>query len=216
LVIKGGNVVNVHTRELLENVDVAVRFGRIALVGDASPCMGLDTLVYEAEGKYVVPGLLDPHVHIESSMVTVTEFAKIVLPHGTTTVFIDPHEIGNVFGLDGVRLMAEESRNLPLKVYITYPFCVEGMTAGRGFISLALVILATWSPLRAILCALLFGGVETLQFRLPLLGVAAQLPQFLLMLPYIVTIITLTLLSLESVRKRVGAPAALGIPYTRE
>jgi adenine deaminase len=124
LVIKGGNVVNVHTRELLENVDVAVRFGRIALVGDASPCMGPDTLVYEAEGKYVVPGLLDPHVHIESSMVTVTEFAKIVLPHGTTTVFIDPHEIGNVFGLDGVRLMAEESRNLPLKVYITYPSCV--------------------------------------------------------------------------------------------
>ena len=102
-------------------------------------------------------------------------------------------------------------------LFIGYqPFWVEGMTAGRGFISLALVILATWSPLRAILGALLFGGVETLQFRLPLLGVAAQLPQFLLMLPYIVTIITLTLLSLESVRKRVGAPAALGIPYTRE
>lgn len=95
-------------------------------------------------------------------------------------------------------------------------FWVEGMTQGRGFIALALVILATWSPLRAILGAYLFGGVETLQFRLQVMGVAAQLPQFLLMLPYIVTIITLTLLSLESVRKRVGVPASLGVPYTRE
>ncbi|MEM2057974.1 MAG: ABC transporter permease [Thermoproteota archaeon] len=95
-------------------------------------------------------------------------------------------------------------------------FWVEGMTQGRGFISLALVILATWSPLRAILGAYLFGGVETLQFRLQVMGVAAQLPQFLLMLPYIVTIIALTLLSVESVRKRIGVPAALGIPYSRE
>ncbi|MEM4185835.1 MAG: amidohydrolase family protein [Candidatus Caldarchaeum sp.] len=116
LVVKGGNVVNVHTRELLENVDVVVKLGRIALVGDSSPCIGPDTVVYDAEGKYVVPGLLDPHVHIESSMISVTEFARIVLPHGTTAVFIDPHEIGNVFGLDGVKLMIEESRNLPLKV----------------------------------------------------------------------------------------------------
>ncbi|MEM4288157.1 MAG: ABC transporter permease [Candidatus Caldarchaeum sp.] len=95
-------------------------------------------------------------------------------------------------------------------------FWVEGMTQGRGFISLALVILATWSPLRAVLGAYLFGGVETLQFRLQVMGVAAQLPQFLLMLPYIVTIVTLTLLSIESVRKRIGVPAALGVPYSRE
>jgi len=102
-------------------------------------------------------------------------------------------------------------------LFIGYqPFWVEGMTNGRGFIALALVILATWNPLRAVLAAYLFGGVETLQFRLQLLGVAAQIPQFLLMLPYIVTIVTLTLLSLESVRKRIGVPAALGIPYSRE
>lgn len=102
-------------------------------------------------------------------------------------------------------------------LFIGYqPFWVEGMTQGRGFISLALVILATWNPLRAVLGAYLFGGVEALQFRLQVLGVAAQLPYFLLMLPYAVTIITLTLLSLESVRKRVGVPAALGIPYSRE
>ncbi|BAJ51558.1 simple sugar ABC transporter permease [Candidatus Caldarchaeum subterraneum] len=102
-------------------------------------------------------------------------------------------------------------------LFIGYqPFWVEGMTQGRGFIALALVILATWNPLRAILGAYLFGGVEALQFRLQLVGVAAQLPYFLLMLPYIVTIVTLTLLSAESVRKRIGVPAALGVPYSRE
>ena len=95
-------------------------------------------------------------------------------------------------------------------------FWIEGMTQGRGFIALALVILATWNPLRAILGAYLFGGVEALQFRLQVLGVAAQLPEFLRMLPYIVTIATLVLLSLESVRKRIGVPASLGKPYSRE
>ncbi|MDW8359950.1 MAG: adenine deaminase [Candidatus Caldarchaeum sp.] len=137
LVLRGGNVVNVHTRELVENVDVAVRFDRIALVGDASPCIGSNTFVYNAEGMYVVPGLIDPHVHIESAMVGVTEFARIVLPHGTTTVFTDPHEIGNVFGLEGVKLMIEESRNLPLKVFITFPSCVP---AAPGFETTGAVI----------------------------------------------------------------------------
>ncbi len=102
-------------------------------------------------------------------------------------------------------------------LFIGYqPFWQEGMTQGRGFISLALVILATWSPLRAILGAYLFGGVEVLQFRLQLLGVGAQTPQFLLMLPYLVTIVTLTLLSFEGVKKRIGVPAALATPYSRE
>ncbi|MEM3102809.1 MAG: amidohydrolase family protein, partial [Candidatus Caldarchaeum sp.] len=130
LVVRGGNLINVHTRELVENVDVAVKHDRVALVGDASSCIGSSTLVYDADGKYLVPGLIDPHVHIESTMVGVTEFARIVLPHGTTTVFIDPHEIGNVFGFDGVKLMVDESRNLPLKVFITYPSCVP---AAPGF-----------------------------------------------------------------------------------
>lgn len=124
LVLKGGDLVNVHTREIVERVDVAVRMGRVALVGDATPCIGEDTVVVNASGKFLVPGLLDPHVHVESSMVSVTQFARIILPHGTTAVFIDPHEIGNVFGLDGVKLMIDESRNLPLKVYVTYPSCV--------------------------------------------------------------------------------------------
>lgn len=97
-----------------------------------------------------------------------------------------------------------------------HPFWREGVTAGRGFIALALVILATWSPIRAILGASLFGGVETFQYRLQLFGLGAQSPYFLAMLPYILTIITLIIISTESIKKKIGAPASLGIPYTRE
>ncbi|MEM3398952.1 MAG: ABC transporter permease [Nitrososphaerota archaeon] len=97
-----------------------------------------------------------------------------------------------------------------------HPFWREGVTAGRGFIALALVILSTWSPMRAILGAYLFGGVETFQYRLQLFGLGAQSPYFLAMLPYILTIMTLIIISTESIKKRIGAPASLGIPYTRE
>ena len=124
VVIRSGRLVNVMTGEILDGMDVAVRLGRIALVGDASLCTGKDTKVIDAEGFYLVPGFLDGHLHIESSMVTVSQFAKAVLPCGTTAVFMDPHEIANVLGMDGIRLMIEEGRNLPLKVYATMPSCV--------------------------------------------------------------------------------------------
>lgn len=130
VVIRSGRVVNVLTGEILDGLDVAVRFGRIALLGDASKCIGEDTKVICAEGFYLVPGFLDGHLHIESSMVTVSQFAKAVLPCGTTAVFMDPHEIANVLGMDGIRLMIEEGRNLPLKVYATMPSCVP---AAPGF-----------------------------------------------------------------------------------
>ncbi len=84
------------------------------------------------------------------------------------------------------------------------------------FIALALVILSAWSPLRAILVAYLFGGVEAFQYRVPLLGFGAQTPQFVLMLPYAVTIVTLVILSFSKVKRRIGTPAALGTPYSRE
>ncbi|RLG45058.1 MAG: adenine deaminase, partial [Thermoproteota archaeon] len=99
LVIKNGTLVNVFTKELLEGIDVAIKGDRIALVGKAEHTIGPETLVIDAGRKYLVPGLLDGHVHIESSMVTVTQFARAVLPHGTTAAFIDPHEIANVLGL---------------------------------------------------------------------------------------------------------------------
>ena len=124
VVIRSGRLVNVITGEILDGMDVAVRLGRIALCGDASRCIGEDTKVIDAEGFYLVPGFLDGHLHIESSMVTVSQFAKAVLPCGTTAVFMDPHEIANVLGMDGIRLMIEEGRNLPLKVYATMPSCV--------------------------------------------------------------------------------------------
>lgn len=97
----------------------------------------------------------------------------------------------------------------------TNPGWVENITAGRGWIAIALVIFATWNPARAALGAYLFGGVEALQFRLQSEGTTIS-PFFLNMLPYIFTIVVLVLATQETVRRRVGAPAALGLPYYRE
>lgn len=130
LVIRDSTLVNVNSGEILENQDVVVRKDRIALVGDAQHTIGSATQILDAEGKYLVPGFIDGHVHIESAMVTVTQFARAVLPHGTTTVFVDPHEIANVLGFDGVRLFLDEARGVPLKVLITFPSCVP---AAPGF-----------------------------------------------------------------------------------
>jgi len=124
LVVRGGNLVNVNSGELLENVDVAVKKDRIALIGRADHTIGNKTVVIDATDKYLAPGFLDGHIHIESSMVTATQFAKAVIPHGTTGVFIDSHEIANVFGLKGVKLMLDEARDLPLKVFACIPSCV--------------------------------------------------------------------------------------------
>src|SRR4051794_28803952 len=87
LVIRGGRLVDVHTREVLDGVDVAVAQGRIAMFGDCSHTIGAETEELDAAGAYLVPGLVDTHLHVESVMVTVTRFAEAVLPHGTTTAF---------------------------------------------------------------------------------------------------------------------------------
>lgn len=131
LVIKNGLLVNVNSGELLEGWDVAVKGDRVAYIGpSADHTIGPETEVIDASGKYVVPGFLDAHVHIESSMVTATEFARLVLPYGTTGVFIDNHEIGNVLGLRGIRLMLEEARGLPLRVFLTVPSCIPSSSGG--------------------------------------------------------------------------------------
>src|SRR5919202_1257613 len=96
LLIRGGRLVNVHTREVHDGVDVAVKDVRVAMFGDAGHTKGPDTEVLDADGAYLVPGLIDTHMHVESAMVTVARFAEAVLPHGTTTVLIDNHEIANV------------------------------------------------------------------------------------------------------------------------
>jgi adenine deaminase len=125
LVIRGGRWVNVHTREIIPDTDIAVSAGRIAYCGpDAGYCIGPQTRVINAADRYLVPGLLDAHMHIESSMLTVTEYVRAVIPHGTTGVFADPHEIANVFGLKGVRLMVDEASALPINVFVQMPSCV--------------------------------------------------------------------------------------------
>jgi simple sugar transport system permease protein len=97
----------------------------------------------------------------------------------------------------------------------TNPGWTDNMTAGRGWIAIALVIFATWNPARAALGAYLFGGVEALQFRLQGAGTQVS-PFFLNMLPYIFTILVLVIATRETLRRRLGAPAALGLPYMRE
>src|SRR5919201_33876 len=140
LVVTGGRLVNVHTREVLDGADVAIGHGRVAMFGDVSHTRGPETEVVDAAGAYLVPGLVDTHLHVESVMLTVTRFAEAVLPHGTTAAFIDNHEMANVFGLEGMRWMLEEGRDLPLKVFLAVPSCVPalpgfedaGAALGRG------------------------------------------------------------------------------------
>lgn len=124
LVIKNGTLVNVFTGELQEHIDVAMAYGRIAYIGNADHTIGEATRVIEANGRYITPGLLDGHMHVESTMLTVTEFAKAAIVSGTTGIYMDPHEIANVFGMEGVRWMHEEGQQLPMKVFTTIPSCV--------------------------------------------------------------------------------------------
>lgn len=124
VVIKNGTLVNVNTKELLEHIDVAIYKGRIALVGDASHCIGNSTEIIDATGLYIAPGFMDGHIHVESSMLTVSQYSHAVVPHGTTAIFMDPHEIANVLGLNGVKLMLDEAKDVPLRVYATVPSCV--------------------------------------------------------------------------------------------
>ena len=124
LVIKGGTWVNVHTREALPDHDIAIRQGRIAcVISDASAQIGPETEVIDAAGRYMIPGLCDGHMHIESGMLTPAEFARAVIPHGTTTMFTDPHEIANVLGLDGVRMMHDEALLQPINIFTQMPSC---------------------------------------------------------------------------------------------
>ena len=123
-VIRQGKWVNVHTREVLDGHDIAIVAGRIAYVGpDASYCTGPETEVIEANGRYMIPGLCDAHMHIESGMLTPAEFARAVIPHGTTSMFTDPHEIANVLGLNGVRMMHDEALMQPVNIFTQMPSC---------------------------------------------------------------------------------------------
>ncbi len=125
LVVRRGKWVSVQSGEIIPDIDIAVVDGHIAFVGpDAKHTIGSETKVIEANGRFLVPGLLDGHMHIESSMVTVTEFVRAVGPHGTTGIFVDPHEMANIFGIKGVKLMVDEAAKQPIHVWVEMPSCV--------------------------------------------------------------------------------------------
>ncbi len=125
LVIRGGKWVSVQSGEIIANTDIAIVAGHIAFVGhNAEHTIGKKTKVIEANGRFLVPGLLDAHMHVESGMVTVTEFVRAVAVRGTTGMFIDPHEMANIFGLKGVKLMVDEAQKQPIHVWVQMPSCV--------------------------------------------------------------------------------------------
>lgn len=120
--IKNGMVINVFTDEI-EKADVLIEDNRIIGVGDFYTDSDADR-VDDVSGMYICPGFIDGHIHIESTMLTPAEFARVCLPHGTTAVVADPHEIANVCGTDGIDYMLSASEGLPLSVYIMLPSCV--------------------------------------------------------------------------------------------
>jgi len=118
LLLTNARVVNVFSGDI-HRTNVAISRTRIVGLGEYRA-----KRIIDLEGRYVAPGLIDSHVHIESSMLSIPEYARVVVPHGTTTVVIDPHEIANVLGLDGIRYMLESSKGNPLSVYMMVPSCV--------------------------------------------------------------------------------------------
>ncbi|HUV72705.1 MAG TPA: adenine deaminase [Anaerolineae bacterium] len=132
LLLKNARLVNVLSGEIHET-DIAVASNRVVGLGEYGAKEVLDL-----QGSYLCPGLIDGHVHIESSMLRIPEFARVVVPHGTTTVVADPHEIANILGLDGILYMRESSKGSPLEVYFMLPSCVpstELETAGSRLMS---------------------------------------------------------------------------------
>ena len=118
LVLKNASYVNVFSNELCHG-DIAVAKGQIVGMGDYA-----GEVEYDVSGKIVCPGFIDAHIHLESSLVSPREFVRAVLPHGTTTVITDPHEITNVMGTDGIDYMLQATEGLPIDVRFMLPSCV--------------------------------------------------------------------------------------------
>ena len=118
LVLKNCKIVNVFSHRIIKG-NIAIDSGKIIGIGDY---LGRNEI--DMKGRYVAPGLIDSHQHMESSMVTPEQVARILLPHGTTTIIADPHEIANVCGLDGINFMINSTRNIPLNVFFMLPSCV--------------------------------------------------------------------------------------------
>jgi adenine deaminase len=167
LLIVNTRLVNVHTGEIQEHTNIGVHGDRIAYIGNEKlPALN----IIDANDKYAIPGLVDTHLHIESSQITPPRFAEAVLPRGTTTVAIDPHEIGNVMGTAGVKLMLESSENLPLKVFVMAPTCVpsaDGLeTAGANFGSKEIEQMLEWDRVIGLAEIMDYNGVIALNEKM--------------------------------------------------
>ncbi len=140
LILRNGRLVNVNTARIQDGVSVAIRHGLIAYVGKGEHLLvGDQTRVVDVGGRFLVPGFIDTHDHVESSMVDIVSFAQAVLPQGTTTIACDNHEITNVFGVRAVELFHKAAQGLPLKVMVAMPVCVPSIP---GFEDAGAVI--TW------------------------------------------------------------------------
>ncbi|MHA1198438.1 MAG: adenine deaminase [Candidatus Heimdallarchaeaceae archaeon] len=127
IILRGGKYVNVYTKELLK-ADIVITSNKIVHIGsDTTEFEGNKTKIISLNDEIICPGLIESHIHIESSMLTLSEFSKAVIPHGTTTLVIDPHELANVSGIPGLNILIEESKNLPLRYLIEAPSCVPSL-----------------------------------------------------------------------------------------
>lgn len=133
IIIRNANLVDVILGDIREKINIAVWRNYVVRVGyfDTDKYSGPNTLIIDASSSEVVtPGFIDPHVHIESSLLRVTEFGKLALMNGTTTVAADPHEIANVLGIEGVKAFIEESKYTPLRLFFYAPSCVPPVKSG--------------------------------------------------------------------------------------
>ena len=143
LIIEKTNIVNVVTGEILEKWDIIVYDGyivRVDKINDLEKYIGNKTVIIDGEEYYSIPGFIESHVHIESSMLNVREFGKLAAIHGVTSIVADPHEIGNVLGIDGIRYFIEESRYSPVRFYFEVPSCVPAVDPSLGLDSGGMVI----------------------------------------------------------------------------
>lgn len=129
LIIRGGRILSVYTERFLDDREVWIKSGRIAAVAPLGTCRFSDCKVYDAQGGIIAPGLVDPHIHIESSMMTACAYAEGALLNGTTTIFCDSHEIGNVSDVDGIEWMLEDARQAPLNIFLTLPSTIPATNA---------------------------------------------------------------------------------------
>ena len=123
LVIRRAKIVNVFSEEILEE-DIAIKNGYIARIGDSSDIIGDATKIFDAKELYAAPAFIDAHIHVESSLLNLTQFAKAVIPHGTAAIITDFHELANVLGVRGIKMIIDEAKRLPIHVFIMAPSCV--------------------------------------------------------------------------------------------